>query len=242
MKFINWKEKMEFYFILIEPAVPGNIGAAARAIKIMGFRHLYLVRPCYHLDKEAIKMAHGSTDILTSAGIFDSFQQAIKNIDFIIGTTAKKRTAHEEYLNCSELPDIIAKKGKMIDSTGIVFGREESGLTNNELKRCDVVTYIPMNSEYPSANLSQAVMVYAYILSKLLLKKKERKKDLKSEEGFRELKKRIMSILSDVGIDENPTLYNRIMERLALIDEDDMHLLYSFTNKYQKKYKKLSFN
>jgi tRNA/rRNA methyltransferase len=242
MKFLNWKEKMEFYFILIEPAVPGNIGAAARAIKIMGFRHLYLVKPCDHLDKEAIKMAHGSADILKSAGIFDSFQQAINNIDFLIGTSAKKRTAHEEYLHCSQLPDIIIKKGKMIGSTGIVFGREESGLTNEELKKCDVVTHIPMNIEYPSANLSQAVMIYAYILSGLVLKRKERKNEVKNEEGYSELKKRIMSILSDVGIDKNPTLHDRIMERLALIDEDDMHLLYSFTNKYQEKYNRSSFS
>jgi tRNA/rRNA methyltransferase len=233
---------MEFYFILIEPAVPGNIGAAARAIKIMGFRHLYLVRPCDHLDKEAIKMAHGSADILKSAKIFDSLEQAVSNIDFIIGTSAKKRSAHEDYLDFSQLKDILIRKGKAINSSGIVFGREESGLTNDELKLCDIITYIPMIAEYPSANLAQAVMIYAYILSGLVLKKKERKKDVKNEEGFRELKKRIMSILSDVGIDKNPTLHNRIMERLALIDEDDMHLLYSFTNKYKEKYKKPSFH
>ena len=231
---------MEFYFILVEPAVPGNIGAAARAIKIMGFRHLWLVRPCDHLDKEAIKMAHGSSDILKSAKIFDSFQQAISTIDFIIGTSAKKRTAHEEYLNCSQLPDIIIKKGKMIASTGIVFGREESGLTNEELKKCDVVTHIPMNSEYPSANLSQAVMIYAYILSGLMFNKTVRKKELKNKEGFKELKKRILSILEDIGIDKNPTLHDRIMERLALVNEDDMHLLYSFSNKYRGKYNKNS--
>ena len=99
MKFINWLKKMEYYFILVEPSVPGNIGAAARAIKIMGFRHLWLVKPCNHLDREAIKMAHGSGDILKNARIFDSLQQALKDIDFVAGTSAKKRTAHEEYLD-----------------------------------------------------------------------------------------------------------------------------------------------
>jgi tRNA/rRNA methyltransferase len=232
--------KMEFYFILVEPSVPGNIGAAARAIKIMGFRHLWLVKPCDHLDSEAVKMAHGSKDILQAAVIFDSLQQALHNIDFIIGTSAKKRTAHEDYLNCSQLKDIIIKKGKTIRSSCIVFGREESGLTNNELKQCDIVTHIPMIAEYPSANLSQAVMIYAYILSELVLNKKVKNKDLENAEGFNELKKRILSILADVGIDKNPTLHDRIMERLALIGEDDMHLVYSFTNKYSEKYKKMS--
>lgn len=238
MKFINWKKKMEFYFILVEPSVPGNIGAAARAIKIMGFRHLWLVKPCDHLDKESIMMAHGSVDILNSARIFDSLQQALIDLDLIIGTSAKKRTAHEEYINCAELPDIIVKKGKTIDSAGIVFGREESGLTNDELKKCDIITHIPMISEYPSANLSQAVMIYAYILSGMVLKKKVKKMNIKNEEGFGELRKRIKLILADVGIDKNPTLHDRIMERLALMDEDDIHLLYSFANKYQEKHKR----
>lgn len=229
---------MEIYFVLVEPSVPGNVGAAARAIKIMGFKHLWLVRPCNHLDREAVKMAHGSTDILKSAETFDSPDQAFSKIDFIIGTSAKKRTAHEDYINCSKLPDIIIKKGKSINSAGIVFGREESGLTNDELKKCDVVTHIPMKSDYPSANLAQAVMIYAYILSGIVLLKNESKGDLRNKEGFYELKKRIMSILADIGIDKNPTLHDRIMERLSLINEDDMHLLYSFTNKYQEKYKR----
>jgi len=238
MKFINWKEKMEFYFILVEPSVPGNIGAAARAIKIMGFSHLWLVKPCDHLEKDAVKMAHGSTDILENARVFKSFEQALGEVDFIIGTSAKKRTAHEDYLDCSGLTEIIIKKGKTINSAGIVFGREESGLTNYELKQCDIVTHIPMIAEYPSANLAQAVMIYAYILSGLVIRRKEVEKNLRNVAEFNEIKKRIKSILADVGIDKNPTLNNRIMERLALLDEDDMHLLYSFTNKYEEKHKK----
>jgi tRNA/rRNA methyltransferase len=237
MKFLNWKEKMEFRFILVEPSVPGNIGASARAIKIMGFSQLWLVNPCKHLDQQAVKMAHGSVDILENARIFGSLEQALNNIDFIIGTSAKKRTAHEDYIDCSLLKDIIVKKGSTVQSACIVFGREESGLTNDELKLCDIVTNIPMAEAYPSANLSQAVMIYAYLLSGLVLHRKEEEKNSKNEEGFNELKKRIKSILADVGIDGNPTLHDRIMERLALLDEDNMHLLYSFTNKYLEKYR-----
>lgn len=229
---------MEFHFILVEPSVPGNIGAAARAIKIMGFRHLRLINPCDHMDKEAVMMAHASSDILKNAKIFNSLQEALINIDLIIGTSAKKRTAHEEYIDCSHLPDIINKKGSSINSVGIVFGREESGLTNDELKKCDIVTHIPMISEYPSANLAQAVMIYSYILSGLVMITSEKRKNVRNEEGFDKLKKRIKSILADVGIDRNPTLHDRIIERLVLLDEDDMHLLYSFTNKYREKYKK----
>jgi tRNA/rRNA methyltransferase len=227
---------MEYYFILVEPSVPGNIGAAARAIKTMGFRHLWLVRPCNHLAVEAIKMAHGSGEILKNAKVFDSLPEALMNIDFIVGTSAKKRTAHEDYHNCSELPQIIIDKGNTINSAGFVFGREESGLTNDELKKCDLITHIPMISDYPSINLAQAVMIYAYILSRLTLKKKEERKDIRNEEGLKELKRRIKIIFADVGIDKNPTLQDRILERLSLLNEDDIHLLHSFSNKYHDKY------
>lgn len=227
---------MEYYFILVEPSVPGNIGAAARAIKIMGFRHLWLVRPCDHLAMEAIKMAYGSGEILRNAKVFDSLEQALNGIDFIIGTSAKKRTAHEDYHNCSELPEIIMDKGHTINSVGFVFGREESGLTNDELKKCDLITHIPMISDYPSVNLAQAVMIYAYTLSGLTLKNKENTKNFRNEEGLKELKRRIKIIFEDLGIDKNPTLHDRIMERLSLLSEDDIHLLHSFSNKYQEKY------
>lgn len=227
---------MEYYFILVEPSVPGNIGAAARAIKIMGFRHLRLVKPCDHLVMEAIKMAHGSVEILRNARVFESLPEALINIDFIIGTSAKKRTAHEEYHNCSELAEIIIKKGNTIHSAGFVFGREESGLTNDELKKCDLITHVPMISDYPSINLAQCAMIYAYILSGLTLKKKEEKKDVRNEEGLIELKRRIKIIFADLGIDRNPTLHDRIMERLCILNEDDIHLLHSVSNKYKEKY------
>ena len=226
---------MEYFFILVEPSVPGNIGAAARAIKIMGFKHLWLVKPCGHLSQEAVKMAHGSGDILKKAVIFDSLQQALDEIDFVIGTSARKRTVHEDYINCSDIPRIITAKGKSIKSAGIVFGREESGLTNNELKKCDIVTHIPMISDYPSVNLAQSVMIYAYLLSGLILKNQRVRKENRNENSFKELKRKIKMILEDVGIDKNPTLHDRIMERLVLLNEDDMHLLYSFINKYREK-------
>lgn len=227
---------MEYYFILVEPSVPGNIGAAARAIKTMGFRDLWLVKPCDYLAMEAIKMAHGSGDILKNARVFESLSQAFMNIDLIIGTSAKKRTAHEDYHNCSDLPEIIMGKGNTISSVGLVFGREESGLTNDELKKCDLVTHIPMISEYPSVNLAQSVMIYAYVLSAMTINKKEDKQDLRNEDGLKELKRRIKIIFEDLGIERNPTLHDRIMERLSLLNEDDIHLLHSFSNKYQEKY------
>ena len=227
---------MEFYFILVEPAVPGNVGASARAIKTMGFKKLRLVNPCSYLDAKAVKMAYGSVDILRNAEVYVSLNKAVEDLDLLIGTTAKKRSAREDYHDCSDLPIIITDKGDSIHSAGIVFGKEESGLTNSDLMICDLVTRIPMMTDYPSLNLSQAVMVYAYILSGLILQPGKVEGKGRNENGFKELKRKADIILTKLAITDNPNLYHRIMERLILLGEDDIHLLHSIANKFQEKF------
>jgi tRNA/rRNA methyltransferase len=227
---------MEFCFILVEPAVPGNVGASARAMKTMGFRQLRLIQPCNYLDEEAVKMAHGSLDVLQKAKVYKSLNEAIEDLDLVIGTTAKKRSVREDYHKSSDLPEIIRDKGASIHSVGIVFGREESGLTNSELKICDLVTRIPMIADYPSLNLSQAVMVYGYILSEFILSQGTIKENSRNEKGLRELIRKTDTILTNLSIKENPTLYHRILERLVLLAEDDIHILHSIANKFQEKF------
>lgn len=149
------------YFVLVEPHTPGNIGAAARAIKTMGFRHLLLVNPVDHLSEEARWMAHASLDILENAQIFSSLQEAVKNTYFVVGTTQRERGFHLPYYTPKELAR------KIIPITqdypiAIVFGREKTGLTNEELAHCDAISTIPAHTRHPSLNLAQAVMVYSY--------------------------------------------------------------------------------
>ena len=99
---------MELIFILYKPGVPGNIGAAARAIKTMGFSKLRLIDPpANHLSDEALMMAHGSHDILEKAEVFPSFNLAAHDIDFLVGTTAKKKSAHEDYPEPSEIVKLL---------------------------------------------------------------------------------------------------------------------------------------
>ncbi|MCK5368925.1 MAG: hypothetical protein KAQ62_10245, partial [Cyclobacteriaceae bacterium] len=125
---------MEISFVLVEPAVPENIGAAARALKTMGFSDLRLVNPTDHLADPAKWLAHGSQDILENATIYRDFQDAIKDLDFLIGTTAKKRSVKEDYFNPDEAKKIIEDKSDILSKVGIIFGREESGLKNEELR------------------------------------------------------------------------------------------------------------
>ena len=117
-----------------------------------------------------------------------------------------------------------------IKNLAIVFGREESGLTNDELKLCDIVTSVPMKTTYPSLNLSQSVMIYAYTLSQL--EYNEHDSDQKSNlNELKILRNKTEHLLQDIGFKKDSAIYNRIMERLMILGETDIHLLLSIENK-----------
>ena len=220
---------MNLTFILVEPAVPENVGASARAMNTMGFKSLRLVNPCDYLNDKARMLAHGSHQILENAAVYFSLKEAIQDIDYSIATTVKKRSAKEDYYPANQVIKQLEEKGDTISRIAIVFGREESGLTNEEIKMCDMVSSIPMSITYPSLNLSQAVMIYAYLLTDVSQQMDEYEKGTQIPSSYPPLKKRVRNILDQTRIKENQTLYNRIMERVALLGEDDIHLLHSVT-------------
>ena len=225
---------MDLYFILVKPAVPGNVGAAARAINTMGYTRLRLVAPCDYLGSEARMMAHGSEEILEDAEVFTELNQAIADLDLTVATTAGQREARVEYQKASEIPVMIRNKGAAVKTAGLVFGREESGLTNDEIRMCDLVSSIPMGRSYPSLNLGQAVMVYAYIMGSSVLGASGRDTVTKDTEGFRVMMDKSRQALEKLKITSNPALYNRILERLATLGEGDVHLLHTILNRYLK--------
>jgi tRNA/rRNA methyltransferase len=229
---------MNIHFILVEPAIPENIGAAARAIKTMGFTSLWIVNSKQYLQDEARYLAHGSGDVLDNIQYFDSFNEMISKLEFSIATTAKTRSVKQEYLNGEEIPGFLQEKSNIINNAGIIFGREEYGLKNEELKRCDVVSSLPMSTTYPSLNLGQAVMLYAYILSGLNINQTssvENKSGNKAE--LEALKKKVELLLPLLDMDRNTNIYGRIFERIMRATENDIHLLHSIANKIQKKLK-----
>ena len=226
---------MEIHFILVEPALPENIGSSARAIKTMGFQFLRLVNPCNHLDKKAQWLAHGSIDILKKARLYSNFKESIHDMDFIIGTTSKRRRVKYDYYTSNEIPEFIKNKSETISKVAIVFGREDKGLLNNELQRCDIVSSIPMQRKYPSLNLAQAVIIYAYSLSQLLPGLKTIKKTPTNQAELRVLKKEVAVILQIIDIQPESNIYNRIMERLVLLGNTDIHLLHSICNGLSRK-------
>jgi tRNA/rRNA methyltransferase len=222
---------MQIIFILVEPEVPENIGAAARAIKTMGFSRLRLVNPIRFPAEEAAWVAHGSIDILDNCEVFTEFNKSIFDLDFLIGTSAKRRSVKFDYYPISNLVQILSEKEKLIKKVGILFGKEESGLSNEQIQQCDLVTYIPMTQAYPSLNLAQAVMIYAYELSGLNLKSQKQGANLLDEKTYKIFKEKLETGLRKLEIDQNPNLFNRIMERSAVLCEDDIHLLLSIMNK-----------
>ncbi len=224
-------------FILSSPAREENVGAAARAIKTMGMAQLRLVNPlCDHMGERAIATAHGSREILEEAAVFASLPEAAEDLSLLIGSAAKKRNIREDRHPLNALPDLLKRKGDMLRRVGIVFGGEESGLSNRELDQCDLLTTIPMARKYPSLNLGQAVMVYASTLSALTLNIASKKPSPATGDELKVVKEKAMQVLSDVEIPEDHIIHRRIMERLMMLDQDDMHLFHSFCKFYLKKY------
>lgn len=225
---------MDLYFILVKPAVPGNIGAAARAIKTMGYSRLRLVAPGDYLGQEARMLAYASEEILESAQVFGRLKEAVADLDMTVATTAKTRDARVAYFTASEIPGLVRAKGNAVNKIGLVFGREESGLTNDEIRICDMVSSIPMKGTYPSLNLGQSVMIYAYVMASFEKTQPEPALQTLDQEGFRAMMVKSREVLEDLDIKSNPALYNRILERLASLGEDDVHLLHSILNRYLK--------
>lgn len=228
---------MDVHFILVNPMVPENIGSAARAIKTMGFGHLLLVNPGVdHLDKKALILAHGSRDILENALVFYTLEDALANMDFSIATTSKKRSVRHDYYPADELTSLLSKKTGMVHKLGMVFGREESGLSNPEINACDIASFIPLATKYPSLNLSQAVMLYAHELAKGSFFKLPTAVPSSNTASLDKVKKDLAHVLEDLDLGNDKVVHNRLMEKILVLPDDDLHLIHSFTKAYFKKH------
>lgn len=150
--------------ILINTTHPGNIGATARAIKNMGFEHLCLVSPQKFPSPEAIARASGAEDILEHAEVVESLTQALKDCHWILGLSARIRKIPMPLLSPREAAREAVHRLSASASykVALVFGREQSGLLNEEVDKCQGQILIPTNPSFPSLNLAQAVQVLTY--------------------------------------------------------------------------------
>ena len=154
--------------VLVATTHPGNIGAAARAMKNMGLRRLVLVKPKTWPALEALSMAGSALDVIDGVRVVDTLQDAIADCHLVIGTSARLRNMPVPLLDPPACATTVLERPQM-QQVAIVFGREASGLTNDELLLCHYHVHIPVNDDYPSLNLGAAVMVLCYELRKLAL-------------------------------------------------------------------------
>jgi tRNA (cytidine32/uridine32-2'-O)-methyltransferase len=155
-----------FRVVLINTTHPGNIGAAARAMKVMGLSQLHLVAPKTWPSADATAMASGAADLLQSARVHDTLDEALSGARLVLGTSARLRSLSMPQLDvraaaCRGLEETAQSQD---GDVALLFGREAHGLTNEEIQRCHFLVHIDTNPEFGSLNLAQAVQVAAYEL------------------------------------------------------------------------------
>ncbi len=154
--------------VLVEPSHPGNIGGAARAMKTMGLTDLAIVKPARFPDPQAIWRAAGAVDIVDGARVFDRVEDAIGDCGLVAGTSARRRRVPWPLASVAQFADRLAVEDLGGRPVAIMFGREDRGLSNDELECCNVHVVIPANAEYPSLNLAMAVQVVCYEIRRAL--------------------------------------------------------------------------
>jgi tRNA (cytidine32/uridine32-2'-O)-methyltransferase len=153
--------------VLVNTSHPGNIGGAARAMKNMGLSRLYLVEPRRFPDQEATWRAASATDVLDAAVVTDTLDEAIGDCQFVVGTSARERRIPWPLLDPRRCAERIAALAPQ-EQVAVLFGREDRGLTNDELKVCNLHLNVPTAAEYSSLNLAMAVQIVCYELHMLL--------------------------------------------------------------------------
>ncbi|WP_417685493.1 tRNA (cytosine(32)/uridine(32)-2'-O)-methyltransferase TrmJ [Pseudidiomarina gelatinasegens] len=147
--------------VLVNTSHTGNIGSVARAMKTMGLNDLYLVDPVQAPDSHASALAAGATDVLHQVKIVKTLPEAIQDCGLVVGTSARNRTLDWPLLGPRETAAKVLAEAPNYP-VAMVFGRESSGLTNEELQQCTHHVHIPSNPEYSSLNLAMAVQTLAY--------------------------------------------------------------------------------
>jgi tRNA (cytidine32/uridine32-2'-O)-methyltransferase len=148
--------------VLVETSHPGNIGAAARAMKTMCLTELTLVNPAEFPHPDASARASGAVDVLEQARVVATLDEAISGCALIAGTSARQRGLGPPVLSPRECMERLHAAAAAGQEVALLFGRERTGLTNEELARCHILVNIPSNPDYSSLNIAAAVQVLGY--------------------------------------------------------------------------------
>ncbi|MFB6088323.1 MAG: RNA methyltransferase [Candidatus Aenigmatarchaeota archaeon] len=214
--------------IIMEPEIPGNIGAIARAMKNFGYENLLLVNPC-EINQEAKNRAKHAQNVLKNAEILERDEFEWDDYNLLVGTTGIMSNEYKVLRNSITPKKLREKLSRVEGDIGIVFGREGIGLRNEELKKCDLVTHIPTSEEYPIMNLSHSVTIFLYELSQekdgelyQLMGKNEKKTMLKV---FKYLVEKVN--YKDYRKDKTYQIFRNIIGR-GMISKRESHTLIGF--------------
>lgn len=147
--------------VLVNPSHPGNVGAAARAMKTMALTEMVLVAPQDYPDPRAVWRAAGARDVLEAARVVETLGEAIDDCDLVVGTSARERRIPWPMVDAHQCAERIMAE-PVSSKVALLFGREDSGLNNDELQRCHWHVHVPTGEEYRSLNLAMAVQILCY--------------------------------------------------------------------------------
>lgn len=169
MKVLENKDLLKnIKIVLVETSHPGNIGATARAMKNMGLSELSLVKPKIFPSADATSRASGADDILANATVVESLAEAVAPCQLVIGASARIRHLGWSEVGPRDGADLLVKAAAGAE-VALVFGRENSGLSNSELELCHHLLHIPTNPDFSSLNIAAAVQVLSYEIYSSLL-------------------------------------------------------------------------
>lgn len=219
-------------FVLCETSHPGNIGAAARAIKTMGFSDLTLVNPMEYPSGHADARASGALDVLRNARVTDTLEEALADCALVVGASARRRATQWPELNPRECAAEVLTTAET-QPVAIVFGTERSGLQNDQMDLCNALVYIPANPEYSSLNLASAVQLIAYEMhfAQATFEPAQEPEFPRASSGDMELfYDHLWRVLTASGFlkPENPRQLPRKLRRLfnrAALDENELNIL-----------------
>jgi TrmH family RNA methyltransferase len=234
---------MSIRIVLVDTSHPGNIGAAARAMKNMGLTDLHLVRPEHFPHAEATARASGADDVLFNAKVHARFEDAIADCGLVVGTSARQRYLNWELVEPRECAARAVAASKL-GGVALVFGAERMGLTNAELALCNLLVTIPTHPGYSSLNVAMAVQLIAY---EIWLQQRpgspppsEPDVPLASSEEMTRLYAHIEAVLQEIDFQDR-TGGGHLMARIrrlfnrAQIDQNEMNILRGILTAVQSK-------
>jgi TrmH family RNA methyltransferase len=227
-------DSSDIRIVLVAPSHPGNIGAAARAMKNMALARLVLVSPRQFPHPEAAARASGADDVLAAARVVDSLPEALRGCGFVAATTARERDQYFRVVDARAAAARIVTEARR-SPAAVVFGAERTGLTNEELESAHLLIRIPASDAYPSLNLAMAVQLVAYELfcvrSAAPTPSGPPAAPLASSEELRQLYAHFARVLEEIDFRDRTASGTHLMSRIrrllqrAELDQNEVHIL-----------------